>query len=434
MHSIPRFAVGAARCGSPARTGRAARARAWLLPALLLAAIVTAGAAEAAERRRDPYPTELGYLIVPAPYSLPGIGTGWVVFGYGANVLDTHADAYLYWITGDAKGLGAGVEEVHLLPKRLLASVWREDISTAQVQQYQTRGMATDEDEFVYVDVSDVRSVGTELRLTFDQRRYEVFVQHSTQDVLLERLRDKDGNITQTFAEPVSYDTEETSVGVRLDFTDDYYDPHDGTRAVFWRTDSPPQEDDDPDYYTLNAAVDYYLPVGRQSTWVFDYFRSQAVVQRQGTTDPTQVALDYCPTLDPGCVAESEGLINDALAANAHGTARSLGGRDRLRSYPDGRFSGAYTEFVGTELRWNLTQEATPFDYGIWRDVRTGFQIAFFAASGTVAESAGALWDEHRESYGVGFRVVTVSGGVYRFDLATGDEGSETTIIVNYPW
>jgi hypothetical protein len=31
-------------------------------------------------------------------------------------------------------------------------------------------------------------------------------------------------------------------------------------------------------------------------------------------------------------------------------------------------------------------------------------------------------------------RIVTGSGIVYRIDYATGDEGGETTMIINYPW
>jgi len=37
-------------------------------------------------------------------------------------------------------------------------------------------------------------------------------------------------------------------------------------------------------------------------------------------------------------------------------------------------------------------------------------------------------------SAGAGTRVVTSSGFVYRFDVATGQEGPEVILFVDYPW
>ena len=61
-------------------------------------------------------------------------------------------------------------------------------------------------------------------------------------------------------------------------------------------------------------------------------------------------------------------------------------------------------------------------------------QVVLIAETGTVAESEGDLWDRSRGDYGIGFRMVMASGGVYRADYVTGDEGPQLTIIVNYPW
>lgn len=92
------------------------------------------------------------------------------------------------------------------------------------------------------------------------------------------------------------------------------------------------------------------------------------------------------------------------------------------------------TIFYAAEFRWNLSEETTPFDYFIWKDVRTGMQVAFFAETGSVADTTGELGDKFASSYGAGFRLVSASGNVYRADLATGDEGAETTLIFFYPW
>ena len=90
--------------------------------------------------------------------------------------------------------------------------------------------------------------------------------------------------------------------------------------------------------------------------------------------------------------------------------------------------------FRGAEFRWNLTDENKPFDLLFIRDVRTGVQLAFFYEEGSVADTSEQLWDEKRTSQGAGVRLVTSSGFVYRFDLATGQEGREVILFVDYPW
>ncbi|MEE8397282.1 MAG: hypothetical protein V3S29_14590, partial [bacterium] len=59
----------------------------WL-PLLLLAALlaqVVPGSAAAIERRKDQYPTQGGYMVVPAPYAIPGIGAGIAFTVSGSN-------------------------------------------------------------------------------------------------------------------------------------------------------------------------------------------------------------------------------------------------------------------------------------------------------------------------------------------------------------
>ena len=122
------------------------------------------------------------------------------------------------------------------------------------------------------------------------------------------------------------------------------------------------------------------------------------------------------------------------ILANRNGTSTSLGGDSRLRSYPGGRYQGAHTLYYSAEFRWNLTEETTPFDYFVWKDVRTNMQVAFFYENGTVAETKAELGDIYRSSYGAGFRMMTASGTIIRFDLATGQEGTQPTIFVGYPF
>ncbi len=66
--------------------------------------------------------------------------------------------------------------------------------------------------------------------------------------------------------------------------------------------------------------------------------------------------------------------------------------------------------------------------------MRTGLQIAFFAERGSVGETrddVGTIW---ASTYGVGFRLISASGTVYRADIATGKEGTEPVVIFQYPF
>ena len=163
-------------------------------------------------------------------------------------------------------------------------------------------------------------------------------------------------------------------------------------------------------------------------------------MRKQGNTDQTSL---YNKLISENCTvktctsAEEDALLDQAKVAktnNQYGTAGSLGGASRLRSYAGGRFSGAQVEFRGAEFRWNFTDENKPFDLLFIRDVRTGVQLPFFYEEGSVADTSEQLWDEKRTSQGAGVRLVTSSGFVYRFDLATGQEEREVILFVDYPW
>ena len=47
-----------------------------------------------------------------------------------------------------------------------------------------------------------------------------------------------------------------------------------------------PPSDSGPDFSVMDYNLTAYLPIGRRNTWVFNYLRSDAMVSRQGETDP----------------------------------------------------------------------------------------------------------------------------------------------------
>jgi hypothetical protein len=67
------------------------------------------------ERRKEQFLTEPSYMILPLPYSIPGIGSGIMVTGLVGNLLDTHLDVYAIGVTGDAAGYIIGLDDIHLI-------------------------------------------------------------------------------------------------------------------------------------------------------------------------------------------------------------------------------------------------------------------------------------------------------------------------------
>ena len=154
-----------------------------LLVLLLLAAGLAPPPAQALDlpdRRRDQYPGGPGYLFVPAPYSLPGIGQGIAWVAYLSNVALDYTDAYFYWITGDAQGFGTGLSEIHLYPRTLFLDLWIEQIDKAQVFQYPSRGMDTAKNDYLLVDVRNTDARGVVLTLALAERRFEGFLEYES--------------------------------------------------------------------------------------------------------------------------------------------------------------------------------------------------------------------------------------------------------------
>ena len=224
-----------------------------------------------------------------------------------------------------------------------------------------------------------------------------------------------------------------------MDLTDDYADPRRGLRVDVTRSQSPPRGSG-PDYFVMDYNTTAYIPFRRRDTVALNLLRSDAFVSRQGETDRTalqrQLGLNCAAVTDPTQQEFCNEVIDTTIANNRFGTATSLGGFDRLRAYPQGRFKGAHTLFLGAEYRWNLTDEKTPFDIFVMKGVRTSIQVAFFYETGITSDTRSDLHDRGnlRNSYGAGLRIVTASGVVFRGDIAHGKEGFNTAIFIGYPW
>lgn len=389
------------------------------------------------ERRRTQFQRTPGYIAIPFLFNLPGVGYGYGVLGAATNVYESCTDVSAMVFTGEVDGAAGAIDSVHILPERLIFDAGGVFLRNAAVEVYADRSMSSEKDDFSIAEFKDTYYAGTRLTATFMERRLEGYLGFYQGSTKLESLRDSDGEVVVK-AEGSARETVNTYVaGARADFTDDYMDPRRGVRidASVWYT---PPEADGPDYLKVDANLTGYLPLGGHSTMVFNYFRSDALVLAEGETDPLKIAseqgLDCSSLANPVDRKRCEDFIAFTVAENRYGSASMLGGNQRLRGFKEGRFRAAHSRSLGAELRLNLTDENTPFDIYVIKDIRTAIQTALFYELGTVADAETDLWSSSRSSYGAGFRVVTASGVVYRVDLGFGDEGFQPSVFFQYPW
>ncbi len=408
-----------------------------LLAASIAAAAPATDSSFLPDRRKDQFQKSYGYALFPYPYSLPGIGSGVGLVGGAMNVAGTYTDVYGIVFTGDVQGSALGVADIHLIPRTLILDLGRGALSEATVQNYSTRGMNSDKNDYSLIEMGDTDYYGGRLTATFFDRRFEVYGAYYEGGGKLKSIRDKDGTVIVTAQDAPRERGHTTLVGTRLDLTDDYADPRRGFRIDVTRSQSPAR-DSGPDFYVMDYNTTAYVPIGRRSTWAVNFLRSDAVVLHKGETDPAKLqqeqGLDCSTITDPTKQKFCDEVIANTIANNTYGTATSLGGFSRLRGYSQGRFKGAHTEFFGTEVRWNLTDERTPFNIFVMKDVRTSVQVALFYETGSTADLRSDLGATWRDDYGFGLRMVTASGVVFRGDLGFGREGASPAIFIGYPW
>lgn len=407
-----------------------------LVLSILAGFLAVLSPADAIERRRSQFQNEFGYIVTPLPFILPGVGTGIGLLGGLNNIYESPVDLYMVLIRGDVEGGIIAITDIHLIPERLLIDFTNVEFNKGQQNRYLTRGMNSEETDFNIVELSDSRLGGGRLIFTFFERMLEFYTIAYNINFKISAVRDNEGNLVNEVDDPDPITSLTTTYGSFVDYTDDRSDPKRGVRGRIERSNSPPSNEDAVNYYVMNYSLTGYVPVLSYSTIALNYFKSDAHVIQKGETDPEKLKTlfgCYRPTVSQ-CDPTTREVIQSQIAQNTYGNSSALGGRSRLRSFSEGRFSAAHSEFLGAELRWNLTDEKTPFDIWIMRDLRTGIQLAFFYETGTVADEASDLWKESRYSAGTGARLVTGSGFIYRFDVAYGDEGVTTTLFIDYPW
>ena len=386
------------------------------------------------DRRREQFNKQYGQLFLPLPYSLPGLGTGLLLIGNFGNIADTTTDIAAIGAIGDAEFIFTFLDELFIAPELLYLQYLRAHGFKFAFQQYSSRGMNTSKNDFQYGIGNSYDLNAPTLKLTFMDRMLEIGLGINKQSGTFQKFVNPDesdptkqGETVATFDPGLEINiANKIEFSTRIDFTDDYKDPRRGIRNSLFIDRQTAKTSSEPSFDVVTNDLQIYIPVLEKSTIVFDLQISDAYVTKKGETN-----LEVLRIKNGG----NENLTNAELASNTNGTSLSLGGGDRLRSFPEGRFQGAHTIYYAAEFRWNYSSSGgEKLDLFFIQDLVEELQVALFIEQGSVSEAKSELGKTVKTSVGSGFRFLSGSGNLYRGDFATGNEGPAFSVIIQYPW
>ena len=410
------------------------------------------------ERRRSQYPTQFGYFVAPLPYSVGGLGSGVAYAIAIGNMFNTEADLAGGISTGDVNGGSVVARTIPIYRNDIFdfyISGFYAYVSKAAVNVYGDQAMEDEDntrnalgekvdpkDNFTILEVGDSMFKGFWTELFFWEKRVKFEYKYDEDKLVPTAIRDNEGELVQEIDDASADTGKSQSIEAALYLTDDNDDPRTGFSVSYKQSLLDGETDEfNSSYYTIEKELKVYIPMLTYSTWVFDYYEANAIVEREGELDDTKIRERIgttCDQSDADKRAICEETVNRRAESirlkNQYGVGGSLGGRNYLRAFPQSRYSGPNVAFLGTEFRWNFSDGATPFDLFFVKDIRTTVQVAFFYEKGTVGVHKGDLWKNTRSSTGIGVRMLTGAGAVYRLDFATGEEGMNMNLIFNYPW
>ena len=226
------------------------------------------------ERRKDQNPTQPAHLIVPLPFSKPGIGEGVVLLGTVTNVAETTADISAVFVGGDADGAILNGSEVPLYSDVLFLNFALQDINHAAVNNYSIRGINnTQKNDFTIMDLSVANENNIGLNLTFYERRLNFNYSYKQFEYQVDAIKDNNGVLITTLGKPFVNSGNSERFGLSVDLTDDYLDSRKGMRLDINYQDHKAKTFNDPDYYTLDFNLLGYIPVAETDTLVLNYYQ-----------------------------------------------------------------------------------------------------------------------------------------------------------------
>ena len=258
------------------------------------------------ERRKDQFTKQYGQLFAPLPYSLPGLGSGLLMVGSFANIAETNTDFALIGGVGDAQFIFSFLDELFIAPDLLYLQYLRAHGFRFAINQYNSRGMNTDKNDFNYAIGNYWDFDAPTLKLTFFNRMLEFGLGLNKQKGKFEKFVSPDpsdptkqGKTQQTFDPPLAQTfSDKIEFSARIDYTDDYKDPRKGIRNIIYYDRQAASNDSESSFDVLTNDLQFYIPVLEKSTVVIDFQFSDAIMKRKGETNldtiKTAKGFDSC--------------------------------------------------------------------------------------------------------------------------------------------
>ena len=412
------------------------------------------------ERRNKKDSDEISYFIYPLIYQVPGLGAGEGVGATVGNLLGDGSTLSLFKIKGEIEVDSIIATDIPLFTKHLTLSAAYADGTKGGFAFHERGSDSSEEPEFI-LKFKRSWARAADLGINFFDRQLEFYygAAFALPEIDLERsdLADYDD------WENLSSEEQEDSIaafiknfllyidlvnlfvtrqGIKIDLTDDRIDPRNGYRFQYekYGFEGEGLKNFNVEDHSLTA---YYPNENLSSVLVANVFYSKSKVTKPLSLFGGIETVAECIAESKGKQRDStvsvetscKGLIRGAQDFNAEGNnsnATSLGGPNRLRSYPISRFYDTYSLFAGLEYRTYYFESSTPFNFLFEKGVFKAVQSAIFYEIGQVSPTDNdALYSDFKYSTGVGLRLV-FSSVVLRADYATGKEGQEATVFIGY--
>ena len=391
--------------------------------------------------RRPVEPFETSWLIYPIFSRIPGIGElgglGATVSGIAGTPMDVTAITLRgQGLTGEPLSVNVfAALDVPLFTPMFTLSAGVVDVVNGTVDQYE-RGRDSKKENRIILKALRLNVFFYEFAVHLFEDQLEFYVGRAETTVEPDAILRPIGG--GKFRETKIPESERgrnagTRFGVFLDDTDSRRDPRIGYR-IQYELYNVPGFDETPSFSQHDYNLTGFIPTNRKRTnvLVLNAFYGTVVARSKGKVLPERYQCP--PNAPPQCQIDLDQLRAEAEINATLGRATSLGGTNRLRSYPAGRFYDTHTLFFGIEDRFYVLEDYQPFNYFVQKGIFTGLQLAAFLEFGQVGRKADAtLLEDMKSSYGVGLRVL-LNTVIIRIDYATGAEGAETTVFVGYPF
>ena len=299
------------------------------------------------------------------------------------------------------------------------------------------RGIDSDADRRLTIMADRVAQNIGEISYYFLDRQIELFYTFFNAEVDFYGYQDFDGNIV-SLKDVDNFGTGSTKWterwGVLIDDTDFRRDPRIGYFVKVDRWQWPSRTPQESSWFQFDLETVGYIPIiDMKMILVLTQYLSTSKVISPGKVEKYNCTEQQL-LLYPKCQIILDEAYRRDLENSTKGRATALGGFERLRGYPEGRFFDEHTNFRGIELRYYFDSVDIDFDVIFAKGFLAEFQLAGFYEQGTVSPDLGdSFWSNFKDSYGLGIRLITGSA-VARLDFGFSDEGGETTAYWDYPF